>query len=184
MRVVPLHRDPDSEEVEAPLVELWVPRRRFVESPIVDRAVGPLSTRRGKWFVPGRWRRRTRTPGRGSVTPWGIEEATAGALPPGAEPAPDAVFAVEIVVVEVGVVGPVPAVTIVAVMSSRSTGVARTARPTGFTGVTRVTRSAGPARITRSSRVTRPARSTRVTRPARSTRVAGSAGVAGSTGVA
>src|SRR6202012_2824497 len=153
MRVVPLHRDPDSEEVEAPLVELWIPRRRFVESPIVDRAVGPLPTRRGKWFVPGRWRRRTRTPGRGSVAPWGIEEATASVVAPRAEPAPDAVVAVEIVVVEVGVVGPVPAVTIVAVMSSRSTGVARTARPTGFTGVTRVTR------------------------PGRSTRVAGSAGV-------
>src|ERR1700722_17623869 len=59
VRVDPLHRDPDSEEVEAPLVELWVPRRRFVEPPVVDWAVGPLSTRRGKGFVPGRWRRRT-----------------------------------------------------------------------------------------------------------------------------
>src|SRR6201992_1600743 len=127
MRVVPLHRDPDSEEVEAPLVELWVPRRRFVESPIVDRAVGPLSTRRGKWVVPGRWGRRTRPPGRGPPPPRGIEEAPPSVVAPRAEPAPDAVVAVEIVVEEVGVVGPVPAVTIVAVMSSRASGVGQTA---------------------------------------------------------
>jgi hypothetical protein len=48
----------------------------------------------------------------------------------------------------------VPAVTIVAVMSSRSTGVARTARPTGLTGVTWLTRTARPTRVTGPTRVT------------------------------
>jgi hypothetical protein len=75
-----LQRDPDSEEVEAPLVELRIPEGVFLVAPVVDGAIPPLSAGRWEGSVPVRPRWCTRSPGCGSVTPRGAVEVAALAV--------------------------------------------------------------------------------------------------------
>src|SRR6202034_140741 len=72
-----LQWDPNSEEVEAELVELRVPERRFLVAPIVDRPVVPRSTGRRKRPVPCRSRWLAGTPRCGSVPPRSVVEVAA-----------------------------------------------------------------------------------------------------------
>jgi hypothetical protein len=64
-----LQRDPDSEEVEAPLVEPRVPARVLVVAVVVDRSVVPTPSWWGKRPAPVRTGRLAGTPRRRSVAP-------------------------------------------------------------------------------------------------------------------
>jgi hypothetical protein len=64
-----LHRNPDSEEPEAPLVEARIPDGCLVVAPVVDGTTPPLATGRGERPTPGRTRWRTQSPRRGTVAP-------------------------------------------------------------------------------------------------------------------
>lgn len=147
-------RDPHSEEPEAPLVETGIPDRGFLVAPVVDRAVVPAPTGRGKRSIPRRPRRLARAPGSGAVAPRGaVEVAALGVSMPGAA-----------------------GVGIGSTESAGSTGViAGAARPAGATGV--VTGPAGPARaagvISGSGRATGTARVTGPAGPARASWTAG-----------
>jgi hypothetical protein len=84
-----LQRDPDSEEVEAPLVEPGVPHRVFVVAVVVDRATAPASARGRKRSAPvGMWRL-AGAPGCRSIAPRSSVEVTAlvVAVPGAAGPA-------------------------------------------------------------------------------------------------
>ena len=72
-----LQRNPDSEEPEAPLVELGVPERILLVAPVVDRATYPLPTGCRKRPTPVRPRWRASAPGRRAVAPRGSVEVAA-----------------------------------------------------------------------------------------------------------
>ncbi|MDT5171754.1 MAG: hypothetical protein QOD02_5108, partial [Mycobacterium sp.] len=155
----------------APLVELRIPVWSFLVAPVVDRAVIPPSTGRGKWPVPCRPRWLACTPGSGSVSPGGAVEVAAlvVAMP---STAGSTRSSRSVVSRSTGAAWS---------MVSRSTGAARSvvsrpARPTGSV-VARSTRSTGPSWSARSV-VSRPAgsgsaRSTGSARPVASAWVAG-----------
>jgi hypothetical protein len=71
-----LQRDPDSEEVEAPLVRPLVPRGSLLVSKVVDGATVPLPSGWRYLSTPARPRRLTGAPRRGSFAPWGPLEVT------------------------------------------------------------------------------------------------------------
>ena len=75
-------RNPDPEEVEAPLVVTGIPHRLLLEAPVVDwrRRRSPRLRQRS---IP-RWRRRCApAPGRQIITPRGTVESTAPVVVPG-----------------------------------------------------------------------------------------------------
>jgi hypothetical protein len=60
-------------------VEPAIPHRRFLVAPVVDWATHPLPSGRRERSAPVRPRRFTRSPGCGSISPWGpVEVATLG----------------------------------------------------------------------------------------------------------
>ena len=75
-------RNPDPEEVEAPLVVTGIPHRLLLEAPVVDwrRRRPPRLWQRS---VPRRRRRCAPAPGRQIITPWGTVESTAPVVVPG-----------------------------------------------------------------------------------------------------
>jgi hypothetical protein len=75
-------RNPDPEEVEAPLVVTGIPHRLLLEAPVVDwRRRRPPRLRQRS--IP-RWRRRCApAPGRQIITPRGTVESTAPVVVPG-----------------------------------------------------------------------------------------------------
>jgi hypothetical protein len=132
-KVDSLQRDPDSEEVEAPLVEPGVPHRVFVVAVVVDRSTPPASARGRKWSAPvGMWRL-AGTPGCRSIAPRSSVEVTA------------------LVVAVPGTAGTTRSV-VTGTTRSVVTGTTRSAWPTGAM-------HSGPARPTGTARsmVTRPA---------------------------
>ena len=75
-------RNPDPEEVEAPLVVTGIPHRLLLEAPVVDRR-RRRSPRLRQRSVPRRRRRCAPAPGRQIITPWGTVESTAPVVVPG-----------------------------------------------------------------------------------------------------
>src|SRR6185312_13626195 len=75
-------RNPDPEEVEAPLVVTGIPHRLLLEAPVVDRRRRRPPRLRQR-SVPGRRRRCAPAPGWQVITPWGAVESTAPIVVPG-----------------------------------------------------------------------------------------------------
>src|SRR6185503_5913903 len=75
-------RNPDPEEVEAPLVVTGIPHRLLLEAPVVDRRRRRPPRLRQR-SVPGRRRRCAPSPGWQVITPWGAVESTAPIVVPG-----------------------------------------------------------------------------------------------------
>ena len=75
-------RNPDPEEVEAPLVVTGIPHRLLLEAPVVDRRRRRPPRLRQR-SVPGRRRRCAPAPGRQIITPRGTVESTAPVVVPG-----------------------------------------------------------------------------------------------------
>ncbi len=81
MRAGSLQRNPDSEEVEAPLVESVIPHGGFLVAVVVDGAVPPLPAGRRERPVPSWPRWLTASPGCGSIAPRGVVEVAALRIP-------------------------------------------------------------------------------------------------------
>jgi hypothetical protein len=75
-------RNPDPEEVEAPLVVTGIPHRLLLEAPVVDWR-WRRSPRLWQRSVPRRRRRCAPAPGRQIITPWRTVESTAPVVVPG-----------------------------------------------------------------------------------------------------
>ena len=74
-------RNPDPEEVEAPLVVTGIPHRLLLEAPVVDRR-RRRSPRLRQRSIPRRRRRCAPAPGRQIITPRGAVESTAPVVVP------------------------------------------------------------------------------------------------------